>query len=127
MVSYSKHGYRILCRVENGEARFLTREAQEWTHRFSGLVKAAEELSAHQLFLDGEIVALDANEVNDFQLLQNSLKQNSSANLVYYILVCCTLDRPRSYVQGTPGQERRTKKHSAAARPLDDGSGALLQ
>src|SRR5689334_6843565 len=59
-------GYRILCRVENGEARFLTREAQDWTHRFGGLVKVAEELSAHRLFLDGEIVALDVNGVNDF-------------------------------------------------------------
>jgi bifunctional non-homologous end joining protein LigD len=78
-------GYRILCRVENGEARFLTREAQDWTHRFSGLVKLAEALPPHQLFLDGEIVVLDRNGVNDFQLLQNSLKQNSSANLVYYI------------------------------------------
>ena len=78
-------GYRILCRVENGKARFLTREAQDWTHRFSGLVKVAEELSPHRLFLDGEIVALDANGVNDFQLLQNSLKQRSSAHLVYYV------------------------------------------
>src|SRR5690349_21991744 len=60
-------GYRILCRVENGEARFLTREAQEWTHRFSGLVKIAEELSPHQL--EAKIMALDANGVNDFQLL----------------------------------------------------------
>jgi len=85
-------GYRILCRVENGEARFLTREAQDWTHRFKGLVKVAEELSAHQLFLDGEIVALDANGVNDFQLLQNSLKQNNSANLVYYIFDLLHLD-----------------------------------
>ena len=51
----------------NGEARFLTREAQEWTHRFSGLVKAAEELSPHQL--EAKIMVLDANGVNDFQLL----------------------------------------------------------
>jgi len=26
-------GYRILCRVEDGEARFLTREAQDWTRK----------------------------------------------------------------------------------------------
>jgi bifunctional non-homologous end joining protein LigD len=85
-------GYRILCRVENGKARFLTREAQDWTHRFGGLVKIAEELSRHQLFFDGEIVALDANGVNDFQLLQNSLRQKSSANLVYYIFDLLHLD-----------------------------------
>jgi bifunctional non-homologous end joining protein LigD len=85
-------GYRIFCRVENGAARFLTREAQDWTDRFSGLVKIAEELSPHRLFLDGEIVALDANGVNDFQLLQNSLKQNRSANLVYYTFDLLHLD-----------------------------------
>lgn len=85
-------GYRILCRVENGKARFLTREAQDWTQRFSGLVKIAEQLSAHQLFFDGEIVALDADGVNDFQLLQNSLKQKSSANLVYYVFDLLYLD-----------------------------------
>ena len=85
-------GYRILCRLADGEARFLTREAQDWTHRFSGLAKIAEELSSRQLFLDGEIVALDANGVNDFQLLQNSLKHNSSANLVYYIFDLLHLD-----------------------------------
>jgi bifunctional non-homologous end joining protein LigD len=32
-------GYRILCRVENGTARFLTREAQDWTQRFNELLK----------------------------------------------------------------------------------------
>jgi len=64
MVSDSKHGYRILCRVENGEARFLTREAQEWTHRFSGLVKAAEELSPYQL--EAKIMALDATGSTTF-------------------------------------------------------------
>jgi bifunctional non-homologous end joining protein LigD len=85
-------GYRILCRLENGKAHFLTREAQDWTHRFGGLVQLAEKLSPHQLFFDGEIVALDANGVNDFQLLQNSLKQNSSANLVYYIFDLLHLD-----------------------------------
>src|SRR4026208_1246519 len=98
-------GYRILCRVENGEARFLTREAQDWTHRFKGLVKVAEELSAHHLFLDGEIVALDANGVNDFQLLQNSLKQNSSANLFFYFF-----DFPPPEGRALPPKPRRARK-----------------
>ena len=63
-------GYRILCRVENGAARFLTREAQDWTHRFSGLVKVTEELSPHPLFLDGEIVAWIATGSTTFSFYE---------------------------------------------------------
>ena len=78
-------GYRILCRVDGGRISFLTREAQDWTDRFKALADAAQELPVRQAFLDGEVVALDADGINNFQLLQNSLKQNSSANLVYYV------------------------------------------
>ena len=85
-------GYRILCRIENGRAAFLTREAQDWTVRFKALATIADELRPHQLLLDGEVVALDANGVNDFQLLQNCLKQNSSSNLVYYVFDLLHLD-----------------------------------
>jgi bifunctional non-homologous end joining protein LigD len=78
-------GYRILCRIDGGRISFLTREAQDWTDRFKALAAAVKELQVRQAFLDGEVVALDANGINDFQLLQNSLKQNSSSNLVYYV------------------------------------------
>ena len=78
-------GYRILCRIDSGRISFLTREAQDWTDRFKALAGAAQKLEVRQALLDGEVVALDANGVNDFQLLQNSLKQSASSNLVYYV------------------------------------------
>src|SRR2546428_485470 len=85
-------GYRILCRIENGRAAFLTREAQDWTGRFKALAKVAEKLRADRLLLDGEVVALGPNGIDDFQLLQNCLKQNVSSNLVYYVFDLLHLD-----------------------------------
>jgi bifunctional non-homologous end joining protein LigD len=85
-------GYRILCRINSGRAVFLTREAQDWTARFKALATIAQELRPHRLLLDGEVVALDANGINDFQLLQNCLKQNVSSNLVYYVFDLLHLD-----------------------------------
>jgi len=85
-------GYRILCRIDNDAVTFLTREAKDWTERFKALAGAAKELPARQAFLDGEVVALDAKGLNDFQLLQNSLKGNISSNLVYYVFDLLHLD-----------------------------------
>ena len=85
-------GYRILCRIDGGGVSFLTREAQDWTDRFKALANPAKELDGRQVFLDGEVVALDENGINDFQLLQNSLKRNDSAHLVYYVFDLLHLD-----------------------------------
>jgi bifunctional non-homologous end joining protein LigD len=85
-------GYRILCRIDNGQVSFLTREAQDWTNRFKTLAIPARKLEVHYAFLDGEVVALDANGATNFQLLQNSLKQDTSSNLVYYVFDLLHLD-----------------------------------
>jgi bifunctional non-homologous end joining protein LigD len=78
-------GYRILCRIDKGRAAFLTREGQDWTSRFGSLVEAAQNLPVHRALLDGEVVALEKNGTTNFQLLQNSLKQNDTATLVYFV------------------------------------------
>ncbi len=85
-------GYRILCRIDNKRAKFLTREAQDWTARLGALVEAAQGLPVHQAFLDGEVVALESNGTTNFQLLQNSLRQNSTATLVYFVFDLLYLD-----------------------------------
>jgi bifunctional non-homologous end joining protein LigD len=78
-------GYRILCRIEHGRPAYLTREAQDWTQRFGALDPSAKQLGVNTALLDGEIVALGPDGVNDFQLLQNWLKHTASARLVYYV------------------------------------------
>jgi len=85
-------GYRILCWIDNKRAKFLTREAQDWTGRFGALVEAAQGLPIRQAFLDGEVVALEENGKTNFQLLQNSIKQNNTATLVYFVFDLLYLD-----------------------------------
>ena len=78
-------GYRIICRVQDGRASLLTREAQDWTGRFKSLAKATSELPVREALFDGEVVALEKSGGGNFQLLQNSLSGNSAANLIYYV------------------------------------------
>ena len=85
-------GYRVLCRIDKGRATFFTREEQDWTRRFGSLVAAAQDLPVRQAFLDGEVVALEENGTTNFQLLQNSLKQNDTATLVYFVFDLLYLD-----------------------------------
>jgi len=98
-------GYRILCRIDNKHARFLTREAQDWTGRFGALVEAAQGLPLRQAFLDGEVVALEENGTTNFQLLQNSIKQNNTATLVYFVFDLLYLDG--SDLTRSPLRERK--------------------
>jgi bifunctional non-homologous end joining protein LigD len=78
-------GYRILCRISNGEVSLITRNRQDWTERLSFLAEAAAELPVEQALLDGEVVALNENGTTNFQLLQNSLSAHTSDNLAYYV------------------------------------------
>ena len=85
-------GYRILCRIDDGRVSLLTREAQDWTHRFQPIAAAAKKLPARQALLDGEVVALEDDGTTNFQLLQNSLNQSATANLVYFAFDLLYLD-----------------------------------
>lgn len=85
-------GYRLLCRIQKRRAVFLTREGNDWTHRFSFLTEAALALPAQETLLDGEVVALRDDGSTDFQLLQNSLKEETGADLVYFVFDLLHLD-----------------------------------
>ena len=78
-------GYRILCRISDGDICLITRNRQDWTERLSFLVQAANELPVDYALLDGEVVALNENGTTSFQLLQNSLSAHASDNLAYYV------------------------------------------
>lgn len=53
-------GFRLLCRVEDGEARLVTRGGEDWTSRLSRVAEAVEALELGDAWLDGELVALAA-------------------------------------------------------------------
>ena len=67
-------GYRVQLRVQNGEARIRTRTGLDWTEQFAAIAKAAEALP--DCILDGEICALDKNNMPSFAALQAALSRS---------------------------------------------------
>jgi bifunctional non-homologous end joining protein LigD len=77
-------GYRMLCRIEDGDARIISRNGKEWTEDFADIAHAAAKLSLHSAWLDGEICVVDHLGRSSFQALQNVLS-NAPGTLVYFV------------------------------------------
>lgn len=75
-------GYRLQLRVENGEARLLTRKGLDWTGRFDRIAERASKLP--DCMIDGEAVALDEAGAPDFAALQAALSDDDTDDLVFY-------------------------------------------
>ena len=71
-------GYRLLCRLDQGHARLLTRAGNDWTRQFPEFVAALEALPVSSAVLDGEAVVLDARGRSSFQSLQRIIGQPQS-------------------------------------------------
>lgn len=78
-------GYRIICHIDRGRAKLISRNQKDWTDRFAGVAEAAVELPVRQAILDGEIVAMGTDGISRFQLLQNAFRDHQTANLVYFV------------------------------------------
>lgn len=104
-------GYRMLCRVESGQATLLSRSGQDWTKRFAVIARDAEALEADRLLLDGEVVWLRPDGRSDFQSLQGALAHNQrgaraeSGSLSYVAFDILHLDG--SDLRGCPLVERQ--------------------
>lgn len=85
-------GYRVLCRLKEGKARFFTREGNDWTARFAALAQPAAALAVREAFLDGEVVVLQKDGSSSFQRLQEALSAGDGARLVYYVFDLLYLD-----------------------------------
>ena len=85
-------GYRMICRIEDGVAGFVTRNHKDWTSRLKTLAVAAAELPVESAILDGEVVALRKDGTTDFQDLQNAFRDGSADRLVYYVFDLLYLD-----------------------------------
>jgi bifunctional non-homologous end joining protein LigD len=83
-------GYRILCRIEQGRATLLSRNAKDWTDRFPDVAAAAIALPARQALLDGEIAVLLPNGTTSFQALQNA--GVGQGQLCYFVFDLLHLD-----------------------------------
>src|SRR2546423_5410541 len=48
-------GFRSICFISNGEARFVSRNQLEMTHQYPELSEVPKQIAARQAILDGEI------------------------------------------------------------------------
>ncbi|HET8597818.1 MAG TPA: DNA ligase D [Castellaniella sp.] len=116
-------GYRLLARVEAGQARLFTRNGNDWTERLPHL---AAEFGRRRLpsgWYDGEIVVLDAHGVPDFQALQGAFDAQKTRRIVYYLF-----DLPYSQgrdLRAQPLEERRERL--AALLRETEGEGDALR
>ena len=67
------NGYRVGARVEEGRARLLTRDGEDWTERFAPLANALALLPVETAWVDGTVVVLDEHGRSDFQRLERVL------------------------------------------------------
>ncbi|MGC4114878.1 MAG: non-homologous end-joining DNA ligase [Myxococcales bacterium] len=63
-------GFRALASVSGSRVALQSRNGLDLSQRFPGIVTALSRLVVGEAVLDGEVVALDANAVSRFQLLQ---------------------------------------------------------
>ena len=64
-------GYRVLAARQGGDARLLTRNANDYTEAFPEITRAVAALPFDRVLLDGEVVALDEQGLPSFQRLQS--------------------------------------------------------
>ncbi len=98
-------GYRMLCRVDKGHAKFISRNQQDWTRRLSKLAEAAAELPVTQALFDGEVVALRPDGTTNFQDLQNAFRDRRADMLQYYVFDVLHIDGHD--LTNVPFQERK--------------------
>src|SRR4051794_13941826 len=63
-------GYRLMCRIEGGRAKLITRGGHDWTDRMAKLAGVIQALPVDSAWLDGEVVVLTESGVPDFNALQ---------------------------------------------------------
>lgn len=85
-------GYRMLARVAKQQVRMVSRNAKDWTGDFPVLARALARLPVKSAWLDGEVVAFDAEGRTSFQALQKALAAADSRELAYLAFDLLYLD-----------------------------------
>jgi len=82
-------GYRAVTYLKDGEAKLLSRNQSAFTQKYFPVTEALQSLDFNAV-LDGEIIAIDENNLANFQLLQNW--QNTPAQLQLFVFDILWLD-----------------------------------
>ncbi len=76
-------GYRMISHITDGKVQMYSRNGISFNTKFVRIEKQLRRIS-HDTILDGEVVVVDKNGLNDFQLLQN-YDENTPGTLRYYV------------------------------------------
>ena len=77
-------GYRMRARIDGDKIELLTRTGLDWSHRYSGTIKALRLLKVESAYLDGELCALNADGVPVFSRLQAAMDEGRTDQLVFF-------------------------------------------
>lgn len=66
-------GYRMVCHLHRGKAKFWSRNGKDWTAKFPNLAEALKVFPVTNAILDGEVVIVDKAGRTSFQKLQQSM------------------------------------------------------
>jgi bifunctional non-homologous end joining protein LigD len=71
--------------VQNKKIKLLTRNGNDWTDQFKGLVKSFENLTIESAIFDGEAVVLDKEGRSNFGKLQETLSVGEFFKIKFFI------------------------------------------
>jgi len=78
-------GFRVAAEVEGSRVRLYTRGGHDWTARMRPVEAAVAALGVDDAYLDGEVVAVAADGMPDFDALQRAMRGGRHApRLVYH-------------------------------------------
>ncbi len=85
-------GYRLLCWIDHGNARVVTRNGLDWTDRLPAVAREVAKLKLDSAIVDGELVALDKSGASSFPALQAALSAGKDDMLHLYLFDLLYLD-----------------------------------
>lgn len=113
-------GYRMVCHLSRGKARFWSRNGKDWTDKFPNLGEALKAFPATTAILDGEVVIVDKAGRSSFQRLQQSMGRGGSDKVPAFVFQVFDLVYLDGYtLRQTPLIERKAllEQLLASAKP----------
>lgn len=78
-------GYRMVCWIQDGKARFLSRNGKDWTDKLQRLASHAARLPIRNAIIDGEVAIVGDDGRTDFQELQTLIGSGDDRSLTYFV------------------------------------------
>jgi bifunctional non-homologous end joining protein LigD len=103
-------GYRMVCHLNRGKARFWSRNGKDWTEKFPNLSAALKAFPAETAILDGEVVIVDKAGRSSFQSLQQSMGRGGRGKVPAFVFEIFDLIYLDGYsLKQTPLRERKAQ------------------